>query len=173
MHSFSKLVSPLVPSVRLPCGQDVPLDPTAVSRLIALCATPTPSLASNVLTGDGMMTFLRLSNLPVQEAVSTTCRLGKIDIALERAVWENFVMCTPGNVNSGGSVILIRKNILEPGSPIEHEEKSQDETGVCAQTGWPLLPNFCDDPRGRPPWLNSRRDGYGCCCDRLRVDTPH
>ena len=38
-----------------------------------------------------------------------------VEIALERAVWEIFGTFTSGNVNSGGSVIMIRKDILGPG----------------------------------------------------------
>ena len=44
------------------------------------------------------------------------------DIALERATWEKIGTFTPGNVHSRGSVILIRKDILGPGTTIEHEE---------------------------------------------------
>ena len=35
---------------------------------------------------------------------------------------------------------------------------------VFAQIGWPLLLYYSDDPRGRPPWLNSPTSmATGCC----------
>ena len=45
-----------------------------------------------------------------------------IDIVLDWITAEKIGTVTPKNVKSGGSVTLIRRDILGPGTSIEHEE---------------------------------------------------
>ena len=45
-----------------------------------------------------------------------------IDTVLDRTAWEIFGTFNTGNVNCGGSAILVRKDILGPGTSFKHED---------------------------------------------------
>ena len=60
--------------------------------------------------------------LCLQETHGAIEHLANIDVFLDRALWMKCGTFTPGNVNSGGSVILARNGISGPNTTIEHEE---------------------------------------------------
>ena len=57
-----------------------------------------------------------------QETHGRIEHLANVDIVLGRATWMKFGTFTPENVNSGGSVILARKDILGPGTTVDQKE---------------------------------------------------